>query len=283
MSKIGILIATTFFYANAYAQVDPKIHKKCLAAADYKGCVQMMSSPKGVSSESTLVSNLKNALRLLPDRLENTSLREFGQNVQIFSDAFSLASAGKAEFKNDYENELLNQALYIKRMVDSLQSYWSARIHNGTYYGTSGYRSYYCSVLKPRLADFNQWAGSKYQVYYNGVVSHNWLLGKDEKCSPQESQMIASIKRRVEDALIDPDTRKAEIAKRKRDSELAAMEPWIRHLELNPGLKKWAESNPKAAKVEKEKFLKKYNADKSSQNIYIDKIIRNTNWGYDGQ
>ena len=56
------------------------------------------------------------------------------------------------------------------------------------------------------------------------------------------------------------DQREKEIEEAKeaqRQQELSKMGPWIRHLEENPNLKRWAEANPAAAAKEREKFLSK--------------------------
>ena len=253
----ALLLPSAFLvFGAAFAQVDPKVHNKCIKAADYKGCVEVISgNQKVVPAEASSIVKLKDAMRLLPGRLENTNLQNFTSNTQVYSDAVSMASDSDA--KNDYERELLSEARAIKGMVESLQSYWSARIYNGTYYGTSGYKSYYCSVLKPKLDDFNSWASSRYYVAFNGTESNTFLLGRMETCYPQEAAMTVSITRRVQDALVDPEARKAEIAKKKREEELAKMGPWLRYLEENPKIKKWMEANPAAGEKEKAKFLKK--------------------------
>ena len=239
---------------RASAQVDPKVHKKCLLAADYKGCVQVMiGGADAAPVQAGSIAKLKEAMRLLPDRLQNTNLRDFTSNTQMFSDAVTMASDGDA--KNEYEKEFLSEARAIKGMVEALQAYWSARIFDGTYHGSSGYRSYRCYVLRPRLDTFNSLAGQKYSVLYNGTETNTFLLGKTETCYPQEADMSASIIRRVNEALVDPDVRKAEIEKRRRELELARMAPWDRHLEENPQLKAWVKANPAQAQKAREKFL----------------------------
>ncbi len=242
------------FDLQASAQVDQKVHKKCLSAADYKGCVQvMMGGADAAPVQQGSMAKLKEAMRLLPDRLGNTNLRDFTSNTQIFSDAVTMASDGDA--KTEYEKEFLAEARAIKGMVEALEAYWSARIYRGTYYGEYGYKSYYCHVLRPGLDNFNSWAGSKYVVPYNGTEKNTFLLGKMEACYPQEAEMSSSIVRRVKEALVDPEVRKAEIAKKRREAELARMAPWDRHLEENPQLKQWVKANPAQAQKAREKFL----------------------------
>lgn len=212
-----------------------------------------MGGADAAPAQQGSMAKLKEAMRLLPDRLGNTNLRDFTSNTQVFSDAVTMASDGDA--KSEYEKELLAEARAVKGMVEALQAYWSARVYDGTYYGSYGYKSYHCYVLKPRLDTFNSWAGSKYFVPYNGTEKNTFLLGKTETCYPQEAEMSSSIVRRVKEALVDPEVRKAEIAKKRREAELARMAPWDRHLEENPQLKTWVKANPAQAEKAREKFL----------------------------
>ena len=236
----------------AMAQVDPKIKSECMKAQDFVGCVKAMSGNLDLKSDESPITRLREALKLLPDRLSNTNLRDFTSNVQVFFDAVSLVDISKA--KNEYEKELISEAIMIKGMTNALQDYWSTRISDGTYYGTSGYRSYYCRVLSPRLEIFNTFAGDKYRVSSNVSTANSWLLGEMQTCYPQESQMVGSINRRVADALVDPEVRKAELERKQKEEALAKLEPWLRHLKENPKLKKWVDANPSAGKAFRAKW-----------------------------
>ena len=155
----------------------------------------------------------------------------------------------------------------IKGMTNALQDYWSARISDGTYYGTSGYRSYRCHVLSPRLESFNTFAGNKYRVGSNVSTTNSWLLGEMQTCYPQESEMVGSINRRVADALVDPKVRKAELERKKKERELCEMGPWNRKLEEDPKLKAWAKANPSAAKTEMKRYIAKDGSKGSCSNL----------------
>lgn len=241
------LVGTT-----AIAQVDPKIHQQCLKAADYKGCFEAMSGKSSAPPSSNEIDQLKSALRLLPGRLSSTNLRDFTLNTQIFRDAVNAVMPDK--LKNDYEKQLYSEAIAINAMTDALQSYWSTRIHDGTSYSRYGSKSYYCPILKNRLDAFNIVSGSRYAVTYNGYTEGGFF-GRGEVCSPQEPDIVASITRRVDEALVDPEARKAELAKKQREEELARLAPWERHLEENPKLKEWVKANPEQGSKAREKFL----------------------------
>lgn len=249
------------------AQVDPKIKSECMKAQDFVGCVKAMSGNLDLKSDESTITKLKEALKLLPDRLSNTNSRDFTSNVQLFFDAVSLVDISKA--KNEYEKELISEAIMIKGMTNALQDYWSTRISDGTYYGTSGYRSYRCHVLSPRLEIFNTFAGDKYRVSSNVSTTNSWLLGEMQTCYPQESEMVNSIQRRVAEALIDPEVRKAELDKKKKERELCEMGPWNRRLEEDPKLKAWAKANPAAAKEEMKKYIAKEGGKKNCSAVEL--------------
>lgn len=233
--------------------IEDAIHDKCIKAADYKGCVEAMSG--NVQLQNTNFDQLIKALKRLPSRLNNTSLRDFTSNTQFFNDA--IADLEFDELQTDYEKFVLQEAQKINEMMNALQSAWSDRINDGTYYGTYS-TSYYCSVLEEGFHQFNSVAGygSPYEITFSSTKTKKGLLSLGlDKCSPQEYKMIQSIERRVANALVSPEERQAKIDKEKREAELCAMAPWQRYLEENPGIKAWAKANPEPAKAQKQKFL----------------------------
>ena len=64
--------------------VEDAVHQKCLQAADYKGCIEVMSG------SGSGIETLKKELKLLPSRLEANSLRDYYSSIQGFRDAVSL-------------------------------------------------------------------------------------------------------------------------------------------------------------------------------------------------
>ena len=249
----------------AMAQVDPKIKIECMKAQDFAGCVKILSGGLNYLPETSQIAKLREALKLLPDRLQNTNLRDFTLNTQIFFDAVALINPSEA--KNQDEKNLISEANSIKAMAQALQRYWSLRISDGTFYGKYGTRSYNCSVLSPLLDEFNLHAGSKYSVIFNGEAYSNWLLGKGMNCaSTQEYEMIAAIRRRASEALVDPELRKAELTQiikeniqwtenQKRIRELDCMGPWKRYLEENPKIKNMFKINPSSEAAAEKEYL----------------------------
>ena len=152
---------------------------------------EVISDKKGPNNK---IVNLIDALAILPSRLDNTNARDFTSNVQTFTD--SIALINNRDLKTNYEKEIYKDAQRIERMVDALESAWKKRISDGTYYGGSGYTSYYCSVLRPSVARFNRAAGREL-VRYNGYSTKAWLGGTTEECSPQEYQMVSAIKKEI--------------------------------------------------------------------------------------
>ncbi len=198
MGKLLIpLLAAFALPAVVNANIDPKVAEMCMKAADFEGCVNAMT---GNSSNNDFVK-LRKAIKILPNRLSNTNLRDFTSNTQQFKDALSSIDIDDLNTKDEKDFYLMS--VRISNMVDALQSAWSNRISNGTYYGDYGYKSYYCSVLKPGVVKFNLAAGED-RVIYNGVIN-KVMFSKIEECQPQEDQMMNGIAIDVDEILNNPE------------------------------------------------------------------------------
>ena len=90
MKKI-ILLVGLLVCSNGWAQVSDEVHQRCKDVADYVGCVQIATGSVP-TKENSSEADLRKALKLLPRRLENTSLRDFSSAIQPFTDALALAA-----------------------------------------------------------------------------------------------------------------------------------------------------------------------------------------------
>jgi len=250
----------------AYSQPSGKIYKECLKAADYTGCVKVLTQGAAQPPvEPSAIDRLRSSLKVLPSRLENTSLRDFYSNTREFLD--SLALVDESSLKKDSNRELYSGAQRIRKMLDALQNAWSTRINSGTGYTSGGSRVYYCYRLKPGVEAFNNAAGRN-AVIYNGKPMKGLFGGDDlsiDECSPQEYQMVAAINSDIAQRLIDPAVVAAQKEKERKEAELAKMAAWERHLEASPNLKVWTKTNPAAAKAARTKWEAE-NAKKEEEN-----------------
>ena len=255
------------------------VHEKCLSAADYKGCVEVLS---GTTTTQSISEKLEKAIKRLPSRLENTNLRDFTSNTQFIDDL--IVDIDKSSLKSNYEKFLYDELVALADMKEALQIYWSTRIKVSPGYGKDD--SYWmdsrCRAINAALKLFNIEAGPKYAVQYNGSVAKTWL-GDTETCRPQEPDLLRSIAKRSEqatkgeqywaNALKERELRQQRLEESRR---LGKMEPWARHLEENPGIKAWAEANPEAAKKAMEKFLSKLKNTNQGQSPYPTQNFRYT-------
>ena len=191
------LLAAITLPAVVNANVDPKVAEMWMKAADFQGCVNAMTG----NSSNNNIDNLRKAIKILPNRLSNTNLRDFTSNTQQFKDALSSIDINDLNTKDEKDFYLMS--VRISNMVDALQSAWSNRISNGTYYGDYGYKSYRCYVLKPSVVKFNLAAGDN-RVIYNGVID-KVMFSKIEECQPQEGQMMNVIANDVDEILNNPE------------------------------------------------------------------------------
>lgn len=269
------ICAAVLISPPAHSQAPGKLYKECLKAADYKGCVQVLTQgATQAPAQPSAIDRLRASLKVLPSRVENTNLRDFNTNTQDFTD--SLALVETSSLKKGADLELYNGALRIQKMLDALQSAWSTRIHEGTGY-TSGSNYYYCSRLKPGVENFNYVAGRN-AVVYNGRPAKG-LFGGDlsiDECSPQEFEMVSVIQSDIAQILVDPAVVAAQKAKELKEAELAKMAAWDRHLASNPDLKAWAQANPGAAKAARAKWEAENAKKESSSNQFTN--LDGPNW-----
>ena len=236
--------------------IEDSVHDKCIKAADFKGCVEVMSGK--TYADELPISKLVPAMKMLSSRLDSVSLSTLSERSMSFRDALSLANDD--DIKTDHDAYLLQGARQVNRMISALSSAWQSRIYDGTAF-TSGTKytrpsKYYrCRYLKNGVSGFNSAAPRDYRVSYNGRTEKSFLLGEMEKCYPQEHQMIDQIQRYIAELSIDPKVKAKQIKEKKLRQELCKLEPWSRYLEENPGMKAWAEANPGPAEKQRQKFL----------------------------
>ena len=217
---------------------------------DYKGCVQIRM--QGIPQTDPLLQ-LREALTVLPSRLENTSLNNFALNTQQFYDALSLVN--ETSLKDEIDLDFYREAKRIKEMLGALQNAWSMRIREGTRHTSSGTRYYQCSVLETGVTRFN-WTARRPAVEYNGVPSKG-LFGRPtglDNCAPQEYEMVRVINSDIAELLKDPAVIKAEKENREKEAEREKAAAWKRHLAANPELQKWATANPEEAEKARRKW-----------------------------
>lgn len=250
MRRIFLLFPLIIAASPANA-VDAEIHKNCLQAADYKGCVEVMSG--GINPNISPIQNLIKDLKVLSSRLESVSLNSLSERATAFRDTLSLIEP--SNLKTDYEKSIYEGAETIDNMISALASSWQERIYDGTEF-TGGSKYYNCSTLKYGVHRFNIATPDEYSIYYNGIVEKTWL-GNIEKCSPQEWQMIDSIQRYIAELTMDPAVKARKIATEERRRELCRLEPWERYLEENQDMRNWVLANPDLAEQRKKKFFEK--------------------------
>ena len=108
------------------SETDPKIIKTCMNAADFEGCVKVMTKPK--TPESNLSSSeqkLLDEIIKLPNRITRTSLINFQTSVRDFADALSIA-----KFENP-ESKLVINSQKLLLSFDVLYNQWQRKIDNG--------------------------------------------------------------------------------------------------------------------------------------------------------
>ena len=105
--------------------VEPDVHKACLKATDYSGCIDRFSKNKEPEKLLSLKEEaLLDELKKLPARMTRTSLVKFQENVSDFVDALSLA-----KFENP-NSTLVQKASKLLVAFDLLYEEWKYTIDN---------------------------------------------------------------------------------------------------------------------------------------------------------
>ena len=108
---------------NPSSQTDPKIIKACMSAADFEGCVKVMTKPKTPESNlSPSEQKLLDEIIKLPNRITRTSLINFQASVRDFADSLSIA-----KFENP-KSELVINAQKLLLSFDVLYNQWQRKI-----------------------------------------------------------------------------------------------------------------------------------------------------------
>jgi hypothetical protein len=259
MKRFLIAVAVFATTLPATAQIEPKVAKQCKDARDFLGCVKAFSTPQVLTPVDDGLDGLRNAMKIVSGRIESGfSLRESTLFFQPVTDQLAI-TRGKYPSSLAVKNSAKSFELF-----SVVQSAWQGRINSLAIFG--GKTIYACEPTKNGVALFNKEAGSEavsYSVSGGGVFGIS--LGCYESVGlMHESLMLTYISSLLKEGSISP----AEIAAKeatdkkaaiaiKMERELAALGPWKRHLEENPKLKKWVESNPVAAEKFKDDWLRK--------------------------
>lgn len=252
-----LLLASTFILATpAIAQIDPKIHKQCIEAKDYAGCVNAFTRPQQPIDDG--LGALRAAMKQVAARIRSGfSLRESTLFFQPVTDQLALVSGSHAP------SLAVKNASKASELFNVTQGSWQARI-NTLNVGYAGMVTYSCEPTKKGVQRFNEVAGTEAVRYsVKGGFFGLALLGCQESVGlGHEAMMLSYVADLLERGSISPEeiaAREKEDKERRekaaREEELCAMGPWNRYLEENPGIKKWAEANRAAAELAKQKFL----------------------------
>ena len=121
MKKLTLLIVI-FLCAGIFSEISDEAHERCKDVKDYVGCVTIFSGV--VINENEYEKQLIEALRLLPGRMDNTSLSSFSISTQPFTDALSLA---KTDLKIN-DSDLVKNSQIISRGLGHIRYIWNISI-----------------------------------------------------------------------------------------------------------------------------------------------------------
>lgn len=237
--------------------ISPQIHKLCIEAKDYAGCVKSMINAAPADEDS--LTPLRNAMKQVSARLRSgTSLRDSIETFRPVVDQLAIV-------ESTHTNSIaVQKAKLASQLFDALYLAWDTRIKEASndlsqYTGTPIYN---CRALQLTVENYNSIPGAPRidWSYKKGLFGLN--LCRVEPRHLPEVYMMSNIITTLDEGSVSPveiaareKEAKERYEKAKRDRELCALGPWNRYLEEAPAMKEWAKSNPVAAEAAKKKFL----------------------------
>jgi len=240
------------------AQIDPKVVKQCNQAKDFQGCVKAFTSAPAPVAVDDGLNSLRAAMKQVSGRIgAGFSLRESTVFFQPVTDQLALV-------KDKYPTSLaVVNSTKASQLFAIVQEAWQARIRTLSVGGIYTPTTYSCLPTETGVRAFNIAAGSEVVTYK--VKGGFFGMGPcmESVGTRHELAMLEYVSGLLNAGSVSPEeiaakeaAEKEAAAKLKKERELEALGPWLRHLEENPALKKWVEANPAAAEKAKEKFIK---------------------------
>lgn len=250
------LFPLSLFFATSVAFAAGPHHETCLKAADYEGCIKVLT--QGVSpSEGDALTKLRSAMKQVAARLSSgTSLRDSALVFQPVIDAQAVVPA------EQHESLAYQSASMAIQLFDDTQAIWQKRISTQSY---GKYSSYHVSAACKGLGAMVQLAalktGNPSAFKWNYKADTGFMgIGCDYSSYP-ESVVYSYTVGVLRDGSTDPQEIADYATKLKDARRLAALGPWQRYLEKNPGMAAWAKANPELAKDKMQEYIKKNGSD----------------------
>jgi len=252
------LLLTAFLLATPVnAEISDDVKATCMDAKDFVGCVKALSGGVQIASDDGL-NPLRNSMKQVAARLESgTSLRDSSATFQPVIDQLAIA---KDQFPDALAVKAADKA---SGLFNILQAAWQGRISTlmSNQYGPP---SYSCLPTARGIEAFNSYIGATvikgYSVSQNKEIdlSKGGFLGAnictEATIKYNESSLYDFVIGVLKEGAVQPEMIEKYEKDRAEAMRLANMEAWQKHLEKNPGLKAWADANPKMAESDRKKY-----------------------------
>ena len=252
----------------ARSEVTESVKKECMKAADFKGCVEVLS---GISGSDDPNSQLREALKELSLALAASNLEVIEKQDINIDNIRKLADS--SSFKDDVAVRIaLKSELLFGALIDSYQNRKDA-FHPDNNWGLPEV-AYYCDPTLNGIKSFNRIVGVSVIEEFDKPYG---LWGKEPVCyrslvEKKEGEMRAFLAGLMREGAIPKEKVDKYATNREKTNRLRLMEPWQRHLKENPNLQAWAKANPKAALAAADKYNLKNNQNLELVPDYISQL-----------
>ena len=244
----------SFWCLPAIGQVPPEVAENCKDARDFLGCVKAFTAASDGNVDDGL-RDLRNAMKQVSSRLSSgTSLNDSSSIFQILLDKHAIID------EKNYASLAYQGATTSINLFNIMQSYWSTTINDGSRYETlKMYSPPTCKRMNTLIESFNSSVGkqvisARHKYGLLGCSLNSGSFG----AAPAMSSYISGF---LKDASVDPSVIQ-EYSKQLQEAErVAALGPWQRYLDKNPGMAEWAKANPALVDAKKEEYVKRHGSD----------------------
>jgi hypothetical protein len=257
IALFGSLPFSLSLYSRAQSvnQLDSVIVKQCKDARDFQGCVNAFTTPADASSNS--LTALRSAMKQVASRLSSgTSLRDSSSVFQPVIDAHAVVPA-------DQQKTLAYQAASLAiSLFNDAQAIWQARISNASYstytgrYQTAAACNYYQGMVRAAAIKTGNPSAFSWGFSKKGLLGVTCSSG-----TTPESPVYRYVIGVLQNGSIDPSEIADYTQKYNEAKRLAALGPWQRYLDQNPGMAQWVKANPGLAEKKKAEYLEKHGSD----------------------
>lgn len=254
--KIVSLFPIAFIALGSDALAKSPYHEECLKAADYEGCIKVLTN--GVStSDGDALTKLRSTMKQVASRLSSgTSLNDSATTFRPVIDAHAVIPP-------EQQDSLAYQSASMAiELFDDTRAIWQQRIRGLSYTSALGYFQTQpaCRLYENMVALAAAKTGNP-QAFYWGWESKGLFGATCSWLTPPERPVYRFTIAVLNEGATNPEDIANYAAQLKEARRLAELGPWQRYLEQNPGMAAWVKANPSLGEKKRKEYINENGSD----------------------